>query len=80
MTDPKRELAIQAAEAIDPTFAGHAMDVANELDPTIATKGSNNRIRAQALIDSYKHGMDANAPRNATELAELTSLLLNNGD
>lgn len=80
MTDPKRDLAIQAAEAIDPTFAGHAMDVAAELDPTIATKVGSNRVRAQALIDAYQHGMDANAPRNATELAELISLLLNNGD
>lgn len=80
MTDPKRELAIQAAEAIDPTFASHAMDVANELDPTIAGTVSVNRVRAQALIDGYRHGMDANAPRNATEFAELISLLLNNGD
>ena len=79
MTDPKRELAIQAAEAIDPTFAGQAMDIANELDPSIATTASSNRLRAQAVLDSYRAGMVANAPRTQGELNELTSLLLNNG-
>ncbi len=86
MTDPKRELAIQAAEAIDPTFAGHAMEVAQSIDPSITARlqlaieqAKANRIRAQALLDAYRQGMNANAPRTQSELNELTSLLLNNG-
>ena len=84
--DPKRDLAIEAAEAIDPSFAGHAMDVARQLDPTIAQRESAaaaqsaaNRQRAEALIASYAQALANAAPRTSAELAELTSLLLNDG-
>jgi len=79
MTDPKRELAIEAAEAIDPTFAGSAKEIASELDPTIGTKAALVRVRAEAAIEAYQHGMESNAPRNSAELTELTSLLLGDG-
>lgn len=70
-TDPaKRTLAINAAEAIDPTIAtASAAEVAAAIDPTF-------QDRAAALIADYQHGLDSNAPRNSAEFAELKALLL----
>jgi hypothetical protein len=71
MTDPaKRSLAIEAAEAIDPTLqTSSVVDVASAIDPTF-------RDRAVQLIADYQHGLDANSPRTTTELAGLKALLL----
>ena len=72
-TDPtKRTLAIEAAEAIDPTLQGATVaDVAQAIDPTF-------HDRAAQLIADYQRGLEANAPRTSGELAELRALLLGN--
>lgn len=72
MTDPlpKRSLAIEAAEAIDPTIAtASPAEVASAVDPSFA-------LRAQQLIADYSHGLETGSPRTGSELAELKSLLL----
>lgn len=72
MTDPvdKRSLAIEAAEAIDPSLTkATAIDVMSAVDPTF-------KDRAIALIDEYQHGLDTGSPRTASELSELKALLL----
>ncbi len=83
VTDPKRDLAIEAAEAIDPTFASSAMEVAEALDPSIVDRANarkaaaeERRNRAQLLIETYQQGLDSAGPRTAAELAELKALLL----
>jgi hypothetical protein len=71
VNDPaKRSLAIEAAEAIDPTLQTSSVaDVATAIDPTF-------RDRALQLIADYQHGLDAGAPRTTRELVELKTLLL----
>lgn len=69
-TTDKRSLAIEAAEAIDPTIASASpAEVANAVDPTFTS-------RALQLIADYQHGMETAAPRSPTELAALKALLL----
>lgn len=72
MTD-KRTLAIEAAEAIDPTLAtASAAEVAEAVDPSF-------KARAAQLVADYEHGLESGAPRNGVELAELKALLLVHG-
>jgi hypothetical protein len=82
MTDvDKRQLAIDAAEAIDPSIAADAQHVAETIDPTIKARMLQHladvvslKQRGQALLDDYQRGLDANAPRNAAELAEIKAI------
>lgn len=65
----KRALAIEAAEAIDPSIAtASAADVANAVDPTFSD-------RARQFVADYSHGLDTGSPRTASELAALKALL-----
>ncbi len=72
MSDPidKRSLAIEAAEAIDPSLVtASAAEVAQAVDPSF-------RDRANAFVAAYQHAMETGSPRTAAELAELKALLV----
>ena len=84
MTDAdKRQLAIEAAEAIDPTIATDAQHLAETIDPSIKARADARKSRADAerqwaetFISEYERGLEAASPRTMAELAELKAHLL----